>query len=246
MTSLAAEHTTKPAVVVEAKPHRWATSEWARAFRRLGRPWLVTKHVERLCEPFSVEGGEHLDLLDRPALIIANHTSHFDPIIVLSTLPQRVFDRTAIVAAADRHYSAKKLKAAWHSLRYNTFPITRGGGRAALEYSQEMLRKGWSLLIFPEGRRSRTAEQLPFHPGPAILALSERIPVVPMRIEGAIDILPAGERYARHAAVLVRIGEPIWFAAGTSVSDATAQMEEAVRNLAGKDARPIEEKVLVA
>jgi hypothetical protein len=67
-----------------------------------------------------------------------------------------------------------------------------------------------------------------------------------MHIEGAIDILPAGERYARPAAVRVRIGEPIWFAAGTSVSDATAQMEEAVRNLAGKDARRIEEKVLVA
>jgi 1-acyl-sn-glycerol-3-phosphate acyltransferase len=199
-----------------------------------------------LCQPFDVQGTEHLERLDGPALIIANHTSHFDPIIVLSTLPQRVFDRTAIVAAADRHYSRKPWKAAWHSLRYNAFPITRGGGRAALEYSQELLQKGWSLLIFPEGRRSRTAEQLPFHPGPAILAISERVPVVPIHIEGAIDILPAGEWVARPAAIQVRIGEPIWFAEGTSVSDATAQMEEAVRNLAGKDARVIEERVLVA
>lgn len=246
MTSPAVENRVKPTVVVEAKPHRWATSAPARAFRRLGRPWLVTKHIRNLCQPFVVEGAEHLESLNGPVLIIANHTSHFDPIIVLSTLPQRVYDRTAIVAAADRHYAAKKWKAAWHSLRYNTFPITRGGGRAALEYSQEMLRKGWSLLIFPEGRRSRTAEQLPFHVGPAILAISERIPVVPMHIDGAIDILPAGERVGRPAAVRLRIGEPIWFAEGTAVGDATAQMEEAVRNLAGTEARRTEEKVLVA
>jgi 1-acyl-sn-glycerol-3-phosphate acyltransferase len=247
VTSRSAEITsaTSP-IIVEAKPHRWATSAWARAFRRVGRPWFVTKHARSLCQPFDVEGKEHLESIGGPALIVANHTSHFDPIIVLSTLPQRLFDRTAIVAAADRHYSRKPWKAAWHSLRYNTFPITRGGGRAALEYSQEMLRKGNALLIFPEGRRSRTAEQLPFHPGPAILALSERVPVVPMHIEGAINILPAGERVARAAAVRVRIGAPIWFDEGTSISDATARMEEAVRNLAGEESRVTEERVLVA
>lgn len=243
---MAAEQQTKSAVIVDAKPHRWATSAAARAFRRMGRRWFVTNNVGKFCQPLVVEGAEHLESLSGPVLITPNHTSHFDPVIVLSTLPAHIFDRTAIVAAADRHYNAKKWKAAWHSLRFNTFPITRGGGRAALEYSQELIRKGWSLLIFPEGRRSRTAEQLPFHPGPAILAVSERIPVVPMHIEGAIDILPAGERFARPAAVRVRIGEPIWFAEGTSIREATAQMEEAVRKLAGTESRQIEEMVLVA
>ncbi len=246
MPGLAVETKQQSAVVVEAKPHRWATSWWARAFRRAGRPWFVTRNVEKFCRPFAVEGAEHFESLDGPALIIANHTSHFDPVIMLSVLPQRVFDRTAIVAAADRHYAAKKIKAAWHSLRFNAFPISRGGGRAALQYSQELLGSGWSLLIFPEGRRSRTAELLPFHAGPAILALSERVPVVPIHIEGAIDILPAGERYARPAAVRVRIGEPLRFAEGTSVGDATALMEEAVRTLAGRDARRVEELALVA
>ena len=246
MTSIAAEQTMKSPVIVEAKPHRWATSAPARLFRRLGRPWFVSRNVGKFCRPLVVEGVEHLESLSGPVLITPNHVSHFDPVIVLSTLPQHIFDRTAIVAAADRHYNAKKWKAAWHSLRFNTFPITRGGGRAALEYSQELVRKGWSLLIFPEGRRSRTAEQLPFHPGPAILAISQRIPVVPIHIAGAINILPAGERFARPAPVRVRLGAPIWFAEGTSISDATAQMEEAVRSLAGMDARRIEEMVLVA
>jgi 1-acyl-sn-glycerol-3-phosphate acyltransferase len=245
MTGLAVDKQPKSAVVVEAEPHRWATSWWARAFRRLGRRWFVTNHIEKFCKPFTVEGAEHLESLDGPALIIANHTSHFDAAIVLAVLPQRIFDRTAIVAAADRHFATKKIKAAWHSLRYNAFPITRGGGRAALQYSLELLRNAWSLLIFPEGRRSRTAEQLPFHAGPAILALSERVPVLPIHIEGAIDILPAGERLARPAAVHVRIGQALRFEAGTSVADATAMMEEAVRNLAGKEVRRVEEPALV-
>jgi 1-acyl-sn-glycerol-3-phosphate acyltransferase len=244
--TIAAQQTHKTAVTLEAKPHRWATSSWARAFRRLGRRWLITKPLQQFCQPFVVEGKHHFASVGGPALIIANHTSHFDAIVALAVLPPRLADRTAIVAAADRHYATKKLKAAWHSLRYNTFPITRGGGRAALEYSQELLRKGEALLIFPEGRRSRTAEQLPFHPGPAILALSERVPVVPLHIDGAIDILPAGERYARPAPVRVRIGAPIWFDAGTSVSEATACMEQAVRALAGTDDRLVRQPAPVA
>ena len=131
MSSLAADNKVKPAVAVEATPHRWAISAWARAFRRLGRRWFVTNHAREFCQPFVIEGAEHLESLRGPVLLTPNHTSHFDPVIVLSTLPAHIFDRTAIVAAADRHYAAKRWKAAWHSLRYNTFPITRGGGKAA-------------------------------------------------------------------------------------------------------------------
>ena len=245
MTSVAAGKKQEAKLAVEAKPHRWALSWPARMYRRLNRRRNVTRHVEQYCQPFAVEGRERLEGFRGPALIIANHTSHFDSVIALSVLPEKLFDRTAIVAAADRFYTTWR-KGAWQSLRYNAFPITRGGGKAALAYSQWLLKHGWSLLIFPEGRRSRTGEQLPFHPGPAILALSERVPVVPIHITGAIDILPAGERYGRPAAVRVRIGQPLRFEEGTSVADATAMMEEAVRTLAGKEVRRVEEPVLVA
>ncbi len=218
---------------VAVDPHRWALSPWARGVRRLARPWLVTSHVRRLCTPMVVEGREHLAGLSGPALLIANHTSHFDTVIVLSVLPDRVFDRTAVVAAADRFFTSR-WKGAWHSLRYNAFPIARGRGRAALSYSQWLLETGWSLLIFPEGRRSRTGELLPFHPGPALLAVSQGVPIVPFHIEGASDILPAGAKRARPAAVRVRVGAPLAFPEGTSIPDATARMEAAVRELAGR------------
>lgn len=216
---------------VQVEPHRWALSRPARIFRRLARPRTVTSHVKRFCRPLTVEGQETLKDLGNPLLIIANHTSHFDTVIVLHLLPNHIFDRTAVVAAADRMYR-DRIKGMWHSLRYNAFPISRGGGRKALAYSQWLLSNNWSLLIFPEGQRSRTGELLPFHGGPAILALTQPVPVLPIHIDGAHRILPPGERYSRPAPVHVRIGQPLTFPQGTQIGDAKAAMEEAVRALA--------------
>jgi 1-acyl-sn-glycerol-3-phosphate acyltransferase len=217
----------------EAKPHKWALSLWARGFRRLARRWTVESHVQKFCKPFTIEGQENLRDIQNPLLIIANHTSHFDTVIVLSLLPDHLYDRTAVVAAADRMYR-ERIKGAWHSLRYNAFPITRGGGREALAYSQWLLHNGWSLLIFPEGKRSRTGELLPFHGGPAILATQQSVPVLPIYIQGAANILPPGTNRSQPAPVVARVGRLITFPEDTAIGEAKHAMEQAVRSLAGE------------
>ncbi len=222
--------------LVEVDPHRWALRWWARGFRRLARRWTVHSHVRKFCQPFEVEGTENFESIDSPLVIIANHTSHFDTVIVLSALPNKIYDRTAVVAAADRMYR-ERIKGMWHSLRYNAFPITRGGGRQALAYSQWLLHNNWSLLIFPEGGRSRTGDLMPFHGGPAILALGQNVPVLPMYISGASQILPPGTRYSRPAPVTLTVGKALEFAEGTPIGEAKHVMEEAVRALAQKKTR---------
>jgi len=216
---------------VEVEPYRWALSPWARTYRRLAKRWHVTRHVKRFCQPLTVEGAEKLNGLDNPMLIIANHTSHFDTAIVLDLLPNKIYDRTAVVAAADRMYR-ERLKGMWHSLRYNAYPISRGGGRQALAYSQWLLHRNWSLLIFPEGQRSRTGELLPFHGGPAILALTQPVPVLPIYIKGAHEILPPGTRESKPAPVHVRVGDPLTFAEGSQIGDIKTAMEDAMHALA--------------
>ena len=94
------------------------------------------------------------------------------------------------------------------------FPITRGGGHKALAYSQWLLHNGWSLVIFPEGKRSRTGELQPFHVGPSLLALNENVPVLPMYIKGAADILPPGTQHSRPAPVFVHVGPLLRFPGG--------------------------------
>ena len=216
--------------LVEAKPHRWALSLPARLYRRALRRWDVDKHIKAFCRPLTIEGQENLEGAEGPLLIIANHTSHFDTVIVLHALPRKIWGRLAIVAAADRMYR-ERVKGMFHSLRYNAFPITRGGGREALAYSQWLLHHHWSLLIFPEGKRSRTGELLPFHGGPAILALGQHVPILPMHIRGASNILPAGERQSRPAAVHISIGAPFAFPDGTTIPEAKQRMADEVRAL---------------
>jgi len=220
--------------LVEVDPHRWALQFWARWYRRLARRWTVDSHIKKLCQPFTVEGREILERAESPMIIIANHTSHFDTAVVLHLLPSKIYDRTAVVAAADRMYR-DRLKGMWNSLRYNSFPITRGGGREALAYTQWLMHHGWSILIFPEGKRSRNGELMPFHGGPAILALAHNVPVLQIYIKGAMDILPPGTRHARPAPVHARVGEPFTIAPGSHIGDAKHQMEEAMRALANGD-----------
>ncbi len=213
-----------------AQPHRWALSLWARTYRRLARRWVVTRHVRRYCRPFALDGAEHIERFPAPGLIVANHTSHFDTAIVLSLLTTRLYDRTAVVAAADRFYTST-IKGAWFSLRYNAFPINRGGGSGALTYSEWLLQNGWSLLMFPEGTRSRTGELLRFHPGPAILSLRQRVPVLPIHIDGAANILRPGTRLSHPAPVHVRVGPPVSFDNGVDAAEATQAIHDAVRTL---------------
>lgn len=216
--------------LVEVAPHKWALSWWARLYRRIAKRWDVDKHVKAYCRPMTIEGRENLDGVKGPLLIIANHSSHFDTVIVLHTISNKIRDKTAVVAAADRMYRDRR-KGMLHSLRYNAFPITRGGGREALAYSQWLTSHGWSLLIFPEGKRSRTGELMPFRGGPAILALGQNIPVLPIYIKGASDILPPGSPVSHPAPVLVRVGKPFEFAEGTSIPEAKTAMEIAIRDL---------------
>ncbi len=230
MTDIAAERS-REETLVKAEPHRWALSLWARAYRRLARPLVVSRHVRKFCTPLELQGTEHLEELHSPAVIVANHTSHFDTLIVLSILPDRLYDRTAVVAAADRFYT-ETLKSAWYSLRYNAFPISRHGGSAALDYSEWLLRHDWSLLIFPEGTRSKTGDLLPFHPGPAILARRQGVPILPVSIQGAADILKPGTRWSRPAPVTVRVGQPISITEDDSVAKTVAYMEASMRELA--------------
>jgi 1-acyl-sn-glycerol-3-phosphate acyltransferase len=216
--------------LVEVAPHKWALSWWARLYRRIARRWDVDKHVKAYCRPLTIEGHENLDGVKGPLLIIANHTSHFDTVIVLYTITNRIRDKTAVVAAADRMYR-ERIKGMLHSLRYNAFPITRGGGREALSYSQWLTSRGWSLLIFPEGKRSRTGELMPFRGGPAILALGQNIPVLPIYIQGASDILPPGSPVSKPAPVLVRVGKLFEFPQGTTIPEAKTAMEASIRAL---------------
>lgn len=215
------------------EPHRWQTAFWARLLRRGGRYFVSTRYVRRYCRPFEVEGGEGLRDFRGPSIVIANHSSHFDTPAVLSALPERIRGKILVAAAADKFYGSRKKRTWWYSLFHGTFPVTRGGGTRQLEYPLPLFRRGWSVLIYPEGGRSRSGQVQRFRHGVAIMAMQARVPVIPVYIEGLRDVMPKGQRTPRPAAVSARIGAPVSLEGAASVPEGTALLEDAMRALAG-------------
>lgn len=215
------------------EPHRWQTSPWAQAARRVGRYWVMDRHVRRFCQPFDIAGRELLEDFHGGAIIIANHSSHFDTPVVLSSLPGRLRAKTLVAAAADKFYASRRKRTWWYSLFHNTFPVHRGGGTKQLEYPLSLLKRGWSILIYPEGGRSKSGQVQRFKHGPAIMAMQAGVPVIPVYIEGLRNVMPKGQREPQPAAVSARIGAPVSLAGITSIPEATAALENAMRALAG-------------
>ncbi len=215
------------------EPHRWQTSLWARVVRRAGQPFVIGRYVKRYCRPFEVEGTENLRGFKGGAIVIANHSSHFDTPVTLSALPARIRNKILVAAAADKFYGARKKRTWWYSLFMNTFPVHRGGGTKQLEYPVSLLKRGWSILIYPEGGRSKSGQVQKFKHGVAIMAMTAGAPVIPIYIDGLRNVMPKGQREPRPAAVSARIGAPVSLDGVASVPEATALLEDAMRGLAG-------------
>jgi 1-acyl-sn-glycerol-3-phosphate acyltransferase len=177
-----------------------------------------------------VTGHENLSGVDGPFLICPNHSSHFDFSALRLALGPRHRRRLAAAAAAD-YFTVNRFRwflAAW----LGSFPFRRTGmGRDSIEAVEALLSDGWSVLIFPEGTRSRTGEIARFKPGVGLVATRTGRPVVPVRILGIDRVLPAGARRPRRAMVEVRFGQPLRATAGEDARSFTARLEAAVRAL---------------
>jgi 1-acyl-sn-glycerol-3-phosphate acyltransferase len=216
-------------------PHPWQIGVPARAVRRLGFWLTYTRRAKAMFTTLRIDGKEHFAELAGPAVFIANHSSHLDTLALMMTLPPRYRRRVAWPAAADRWYVKGRKGVTkqgwWRSLVLNTVPMRRGGGSAALDYTKWLIDKKWSIVIFPEGTRSRTGKLGRFRAGPAILAIEKGLPVVPIFMKGLYEIRPSGTRESQPGPVHVKVGEPVRFPPGTDIGTATKTLYRALTAL---------------
>lgn len=209
-------------------PHPWQIQPWAKAVRRAMRHKEYTHWVERYCTPLNVQGQEHLETLNEPAIFIANHQSHMDTPVIMETLPDSVRDNLLFGAAQDRWFVKGKekliLQPWYQSLVLGNFPIMRGGGSKALAYASWLLEQGSHICVFPEGTRAQSDELGEFRHGVSLLALKHNVPVVPIVMKGLRELRPKGARHIKPGPVSSSILPPIKFKPGTQVEDATARM----------------------
>jgi 1-acyl-sn-glycerol-3-phosphate acyltransferase len=178
-----------------------------------------------------VVGRDHLAGLDGPFLICPNHSSHLDVSTLRLALGRRRRQRLAAAAAEDYFFAGHRTRAffaAW----LGGFAFRRQGANPqSVGEIERLLASGWSVLIFPEGTRSRDGEMAPFKPGIGLVATRTGRPVVPVRIVGLHDVLAPGRLIPRPRRVEVRFGEPLTARAEEDARGFTARLEAAVRAL---------------
>jgi long-chain acyl-CoA synthetase len=190
-------------------------------------------------------GREHLRGLKGPVLVISNHVFMTDPGYVLAALPWRFRHRLAVAMDGELIESlhhpphgtgllkriAAKAKYFLITLIFNVFPLPQKASfRSSFVYAGECVDRGYSLLIFPEGERTKTGQMGPFRSGIGILASSLRIPIVPVRLLGLYE--QKGRRIVRPHAIRVKIGPVLTFSAGITPEAITQELERRMATLA--------------
>lgn len=157
-----------------------------------------------------------------PFIIVANHSSLLDPIILgISIRPKIIF-----VAAAylfEIHWLGYLL---WKA---NSIPIHRENNTnniKSIKQALKILQKGGVLGIFPEGGVDRQKNNLPIKAGAAFLATRVGVPIVPIKIKGADKALPRGAKFIRSLnKIEVEIKKPI------ACSRRTNKNKEIIKNI---------------
>jgi long-chain acyl-CoA synthetase len=225
---------------------RWAL-RWPITWIRFLAHYLLVRPAVFLLGWPRMEGRENLQGVKGPVLVIANHISHVDVGFVLTALPARFRHRLATAAGGEalqelrtppstRNLLARAYdRVAWAlgvSL-LNLFPLPRAAGfRASFAYAGECVDRGYSVLVFPEGRHTTDGNMNPFRAGIGLLANNLKIPIVPIRIDGLFERKQAGRHFAWPGQIRVKIGRPVSFPPGSDAEQIAHQLFQQVAQLA--------------
>jgi long-chain acyl-CoA synthetase len=181
-----------------------------------------------------------------PLLIIANHVTAYDGALVLFALPARLRRQTAIAMSGEmlmdlrrgRNQDSAMLNLLapvgyWLvTALFNVFPLPRlRGFRKSFAHAGLAMDRGYSMMIFPEGHRSRDGKLQPFRPGIGLLAQESRVPVVPVALIGLGELRAAKARWFRSGQLEIRLGEAAPVDEESEPAELTSRFEESIRRL---------------
>ncbi|HLV05129.1 lysophospholipid acyltransferase family protein [uncultured Georgenia sp.] len=207
-------------------------ARWHRVLRFIAQR-LVLRPVVSAVTSTTVEGTDNVEGLSGPFILVANHCSHLDTAVVISQLPYRLTKQLTVGAAADYFYARWWTKAAT-SLFFNTYPIHRGRSSGKGKgLSQQLLRSGLPIMIFPEGTRSRDGVMRTFKPGAAMLSATTGLPCLPVALLGTYEAMPVGRFWPvpGRPRVRVLVGRPMRPHSGESVREFNTRLADRIRTM---------------
>uniref|UniRef100_A0AB33ILF1 Lysophospholipid acyltransferase family protein n=1 Tax=Prevotella sp. GTC17253 TaxID=3236793 RepID=A0AB33ILF1_9BACT len=188
--------------------------------------WLITKI---LLLPVRVEGREHLEK-GQSYIFVSNHQGAFDIFLIYGYL-HRNFKWMMKRQLRKLPFVGMACAAAHH-----IFVDKRGPGKVKETYekARETLKGGMSVVVFPEGARTFTGHMGSFKRGAFMLADELQLPVVPLTINGAFDVMPRTRdmKWVLWHPLHLTIHRPI-MPKGHGVEQERAMMEEAYATVMG-------------
>jgi long-chain acyl-CoA synthetase len=222
-------------------PQRWP-AVWFRNFIYTVLTWPAT-HL--LAHP-RVRGRDNLRTVRGPLLIVCNHVTEVDSGYIAAALPPRYRYRLAIAMGGERLRRMRCPPASrgfWGgaldrmnyflvTLLFNVFPLAKlSGFRESFHFAGDLVDRGYSVIIFPEGDLTAYGSLEPFRSGVGLLAQGLHVPVLPMRIDGLFELRQKRRRTAPWGQVRVSIGAPIEFPREASAQEITERLHDAVSKL---------------
>jgi long-chain acyl-CoA synthetase len=207
---------------------------------------LLLLPINRVLCWVRVEGRENLRDARGPVMFVSNHITAVDAALILSALPVRWRSRIAIAMIGEflREWRRPpkgtnwlmrlilRVKYALVVALFNVFPLPQQSGfRRSFEFAGETLDRGYSLLVFPEGRRTTDGRMNPFMTGTGLLVKRLGVPVIPVRIEGLFELKEQSRRAARPGQVSVKFGAPMRFDRTQTPAEIAKSLEQRVGSL---------------
>lgn len=148
--------------------------------------------------------------LSGPLVIVSNHASYFDPLIIASCVR-----RPVAYMAKEELFKIPVLATAIKV--YGAYPVSRGNtDRSAIRSALECLDNGWAVGVFLEGTRTPDGRITDPKRGAVLLAAKAKVPLLPVSLWGSEEILEKGSPIPRPVPLTIRIGSLI--AAPTSTN----------------------------
>jgi len=193
---------------------------------------FIVRPIVLVISGVSLKGKENLPK-NGPAILVANHNSHLDTMVIMSLFSLKTLEKVRPIGAED--YFCNKPYKKWLSrnlidlIALKRRPSKADGHPFAEIY--KALDKGEIVLLFPEGSRGKAEVMKPFKTGIAHIAEAyPKVPVIPLSIHGAGKALPKGEALFVPFVIDVHVGKAVFFH-GESKEEYTKNLENLVYEL---------------
>ncbi len=175
--------------------------------------WTFVRIYARVFHRLARTGAGHLPARP-PFVLVANHSSHLDALVLGASLPRALARYAYPIAAGDTFFESPAT-ATFAAFVLNALPMWRRsqGAYAMQQLRDRLVGEPCGYILFPEGTRTRTGAMGTFKPGLGMLVAGTDVPVVPAWLDGAFDALPPGRSLPRPRRLRLTIGEPLRFPA---------------------------------